>query len=154
MSFFSNLKDFPALSEQDTEPLPPPLEAHSPKASPLGYFYGYIVFKGNYDVNNDEQCMRLFAVHQGLRNLAHVVTDRDTAMVYLAVYRTTDSTVWSMEGGNNRIPNARLRKKLEESLGVTEGPHWFPDDGSYFWYPDAVNRIIKCWSHTKMALLA
>ncbi|KAF7292948.1 hypothetical protein MIND_01194000 [Mycena indigotica] len=83
---------------------------------------------------------------------ARLILERNTVLVLLAAYSTKANAVVGTESGTDRIPNKTLREQLEKDIGVTEGPQWHLDDGSFFWYPNAVQQLLEATSHGGVAL--
>ncbi|KAF7294893.1 hypothetical protein MIND_01027200 [Mycena indigotica] len=141
------IKEFPALSEEDTETLLPPPLPHSE----AGYFYGYKIMD-DFDRKNTTHLKRAYQIDSApsMMNLARLVLERNTVLVLLAAYSTEAKAVIGCESGTDRIPNKILREKLEEEIGVTEGPQWHLDDGSFFWSSNAVAHYRYSWRRPLM----
>ncbi|KAF7294892.1 hypothetical protein MIND_01027100 [Mycena indigotica] len=143
------LKEFPALPEEDTEPLLPPPLPHSE----AGYFYGYKIMD-DFDRKNTTHLERVYQIDcaPSMKNLAQLIMERNTILVLVAVYSTEAKAVVGCESGTERIPNKILREKLEKEFGVTEGPQWHLDDGTFFWASGAAERFRYCWRRPVMPM--
>ncbi|KAJ7681782.1 hypothetical protein B0H17DRAFT_1075688 [Mycena rosella] len=119
---------FPPLPDSETALPPPPPD-------PQGtYFYGYKLFDGDYDKNNEAHQARMAEIRSAAGRLglyARLARSSPTVMLFLAVYNP-NVKIATPRAGNSRVPCQRRLEDLQRELGIDFGPSWHADNGNIF----------------------